>query len=90
MIQTKFVRIVKYVITNLFLRSNSVLKVAREVSEDATEQPKDDSDVQYDHTDDDEVETLSSAQTMVSYKNDTNRIPISRNRMFRYWDNCEN
>ena len=35
-------------ITNPFLRSNSVLKVTREVSEDATEQPKDDSDVQYD------------------------------------------
>ena len=43
-------RIVKYVITNLFLRSNSVLKVAGEVSEDATDQPKDDSDVQYDNT----------------------------------------
>ena len=39
--KTEFVRIVKYVITNLFMRSNSVLKVAREVSEDATEQPKD-------------------------------------------------
>ena len=62
-------RIVKYVITNLFLRSNSVLKVAREVSEDATEQPKDDSDGQYDHTDEDDVEILRSAQTMVRYKN---------------------
>ena len=38
---TQIVKIFKYVITNLFLRSYSVLKVAREVLYDTTEQPKD-------------------------------------------------
>ena len=42
-------------ITNLFLRSNSVLKVVREVSEDATDKTEDDSDVQCDPTKDDQV-----------------------------------
>ena len=66
MIKTTFLWIVQYAITNPFLRSNSVLKVAREVSEDGTDKSEDDSGVLYDHTNDDQVETLISEQTMVS------------------------
>ena len=51
----KFLWNEQYVITNLFLRSNSVYKVVREVSEDATDETEDDSDVRCDPTNDDQV-----------------------------------